>query len=148
MIAVGENGIKNKIVFTDGQKNAYNISKVIEISFDNETDLSNVRSFIYGREANGISTEDTQLFKIHTRTDVSFGTFKGKLEKNARNHGVQQNGRGSGSADEKGTESRVKHSLRENATDSEGRKLSKKQLEVFKDSKVVDENGNLLVVYI
>lgn len=41
----------------------------------------------------------------------------------------------------------IKHSLRENATDSEGRKLSKKQLEFFKDSKVVDENGNLLVVY-
>lgn len=48
---------------------------------------------------------------------------------------------------EKSTESDIKYSLRENATDSEGRKLSKKQLEFFKDSKVVDENGNLLVVY-
>lgn len=43
--------------------------------------------------------------------------------------------------------SKFRYSLRENATDSEGRKLSKKQLEFFKDSKVVDENGNLLVVY-
>lgn len=41
----------------------------------------------------------------------------------------------------------IKHSLRENATDSQGRKLSKKQLEFFKDSKVVDKDGNLLVVY-
>lgn len=41
----------------------------------------------------------------------------------------------------------IRFSLRENATDSEGRKLSKKQLEFFKNSKVVDENGNLLVVY-
>ena len=43
--------------------------------------------------------------------------------------------------------SKFRYSLRENATDSEGRKLSKKQVEFFKDSKVVDENGNLLVVY-
>lgn len=41
----------------------------------------------------------------------------------------------------------IRYSLRENATDSEGRKLSKKQLEFFKDSKVVDKDGNLLVVY-
>lgn len=41
----------------------------------------------------------------------------------------------------------IRFSLRENATDSEGRKLSKKQLEFFKDSKVVDKDGNLLVVY-
>lgn len=32
-------------------------------------------------------------------------------------------------------------------TDSEGRKLTKQQKEFFKDSKVVDESGNLLVVY-
>ena len=32
-------------------------------------------------------------------------------------------------------------------TDSEGNKLTKEQQEFFKDSKVRDENGNLLVVY-
>ena len=31
--------------------------------------------------------------------------------------------------------------------DSEGRELTKEQAEYFKDSKVRDENGNLLVVY-
>lgn len=41
----------------------------------------------------------------------------------------------------------IKHSLRENATDSQGRTLSQEQAEFFKDSKVRDENGNLLVVY-
>lgn len=37
----------------------------------------------------------------------------------------------------------VKYSL----TDSDGRQLSKEQSEYFKDSKVVDENGNLLKLY-
>lgn len=38
----------------------------------------------------------------------------------------------------------VKYSI---STDSEGRQLSKSQAEYFKDSKVKDENGNLLVMY-
>lgn len=41
----------------------------------------------------------------------------------------------------------IRFSLRENATDSQGRTLSQEQAEFFKDSKVRDENGNLLVVY-
>lgn len=40
-------------------------------------------------------------------------------------------------------DSKVKYSL----TDSDGRQLSKEQSEYFKDSKVVDENGNLKVMY-
>ena len=32
-------------------------------------------------------------------------------------------------------------------TDNKGRKLSQQQQEYFKDSKVRDENGNLLTVY-
>ena len=38
----------------------------------------------------------------------------------------------------------VKYSI---STDSEGKQLSKEQSEYFKDSKVVDENGNLKVMY-
>ena len=53
------------------------------------------------------------------------------------NNSIRQNS-------EKSTESDIKYSLRE---DSEGRKLSKEQVEFFKNSKVVDESGNLLVVY-
>lgn len=41
-------------------------------------------------------------------------------------------------------QSGAKYSL---ATDSEGRQLSAEQREYFRDSKVVDESGNLLVVY-
>lgn len=53
------------------------------------------------------------------------------------NNSIRQNS-------EKSTESDIKYSLRE---DSEGRKLSKKQAEFFRNSKVVDKDGNLLVVY-
>lgn len=45
------------------------------------------------------------------------------------------------------TPTNIRYSLRENATDSEGRTLSSKQIEYFKDTKVVDKNGNLLVMY-
>lgn len=41
----------------------------------------------------------------------------------------------------------IETSSKENATDSQGRTLSKQQQEYFKDSKVRDENGNLLEVY-
>lgn len=38
-------------------------------------------------------------------------------------------------------------SMPENTTDNKGRELSKQQQEYFKDSKVRDENGNLMTVY-
>ena len=42
----------------------------------------------------------------------------------------------------------AKHSLSETpTTDNQGRKLSKQQQEFFKDSKAVDEEGNLITVY-
>lgn len=125
MIAVGENGIKNKIVFTDGHRNSYTISKIIEISLDNETDLSIERSIIYESEAVGVSTENTQLFKIHTRTDVPFADFRGKLAQDIRNSDVKQDGRRSGSADENGTDSGIKHSLRESIEDDVIKKYGK-----------------------
>ena len=58
-------------------------------------------------------------------------------ERTTQDHGSRDNKRG--------VEDREKviHSLK----DSTGRKLSKAQQEYFKDSKVRDENGNLLVVY-
>lgn len=77
-----------------------------------------------------IQSKKTVASPSHTaqsrRSDVS-----------ATNNSIRQNS-------EKSTESDIKYSLRE---DSEGRKLSKEQVEFFKDSKVVDKDGNLLVVY-
>lgn len=151
MVAVGENGVLNKVVFTDGGQESYSVDKVIEIYSDNETDLSVAREIIYERENAGVSTEDSSIFKIHFGDDVDFFEFSRKLKENARNSNVKRDGRRSGAETENRTGNRtgneVKYSLRENATDSEGRSLSPKQIEYFKDTKVVDENGNLLVVY-
>ena len=41
----------------------------------------------------------------------------------------------------------IRYSLSENKKDNQGRLLSKEQQEYFKDSKVRDENGNLLTMY-
>lgn len=48
-------------------------------------------------------------------------------------------------AQERGGDRAERFSLK--PTDSQGRELTQEQLEFFKDSKVVDEDGNLLVVY-
>lgn len=43
--------------------------------------------------------------------------------------------------------SKFRYSLRENATDSNGRELTDRQVAYFQDSKVRDKDGNLLVMY-
>ncbi len=147
MVAVGENGVLNKIVFTDGGQEAYSVEKVIEIDFDNETDLDYTRSDIYHAESIGIRAENSDLFKVHYGSNYAFDDFQRTRARNSRNNLIEQDGRRSGAEAENRTGNEVKHSLRENATDSEGRTLSPKQIEYFKDTKVVDKNGNLLVMY-
>ncbi len=93
MIAVGENGIKNKIVFTDGQNNAYTISKVIEIALDDETDLADARSNIYYAENVGIRTENKDVLEVHYAGDYGFDDFKNQYSKDAPNRAVKQDRR-------------------------------------------------------
>ena len=57
MVPVGEEGVLNKIVFTDGNYNAYSIDIVVKINLDNETDLSIERGIIYASERKGIYTK-------------------------------------------------------------------------------------------
>lgn len=47
----------------------------------------------------------------------------------------------------KGKGNAIKYSMQDTTTDSEGNKLTKEQQEYFKDSKVRDDNGDLLVVH-
>lgn len=73
----------------------------------------------------------------------------GNTGKLGQNGGIYKNQHGSnrnGSLEESTRDSRIKHSLRGDV-DSQGHHLSKEQIEYFKDSKVVNENGNLLVVH-
>lgn len=84
-----------------------------------------------------IRKQNNNTDKNETIVPQKVATQSRRSDVSATNNSIRQNS-------EKSTESDIKYSLRE---DSEGRKLSKEQLEFFKDSKIVDENGNLLVVY-
>ena len=70
MIEVGENGVLNKIVFTDGKYNKFSIEKVIVIDLDNETELANKIGDIYVRENIGIFTKNEESVTVYNREDA------------------------------------------------------------------------------
>ncbi len=92
MIPVGENGVLNKIVFTDGKQNAYSIDTVIEIDLDNETDLSIERSIIYASERKGIYAKTDGIVQVNYAKDFNFGDFKRKLTENSQYSNREQDG--------------------------------------------------------
>ncbi len=92
MIPVGENGVLNKIVFTDGKRNSYSINQIIDINCNNETDLTDIRGFIYERERYAIQTEDSQLFEVYYSKDFRYNDFVTKIQRDTRNSSKQQNG--------------------------------------------------------
>ena len=53
MIAVGENGLQNVIIFASGSLANTKISKVIRINLDNNTDISDLRRVINEKERFG-----------------------------------------------------------------------------------------------
>ena len=135
MIPVGEKGILNKIIFTDGKKGGYSINSIIEIACNNETDLTDIRGVIYAGEKHGIHTENSELFKIYYGKDYRYNDFITKLQSSSQDSNGEQDGARSSR--------KIKFSLK----DSDGNELSPEQQEYFKNSKVVDKDGNLLVVY-
>jgi len=137
MIPVGENGIENKIVYTDGDWESPFIEKVVEIKLTDEISLDIVRGFIY--ESKGI---------------IDYNYFEGLLENydaETFQYGTQRNGSESSEANNTrlgngaGTSDEIRRSRR--IIDSDGVLLTEEQAEYFKDSKIRDENGNLLVLY-
>lgn len=135
MIPVGENGVLNKIVFTDGNYERYSIDTIIEINSKDENTLSIERENIYVGEYKGIQTQTNELLKVHYSKNYRFSEFRAESESNLRNSNGKQDGTRS--------DGKTKYSIK----DSNGRTLTKEQQEYFKDSKVRDEDGNLLVVY-
>lgn len=93
MIPVGEKGIYNKIVFTDGKYDSFSIDTVIEINLDNETDLDDTRRFLYEQARNDIPTENSDLFKVNYSKDFKFNDFKKEVLENKRNSGIERDGR-------------------------------------------------------
>ncbi len=70
MIAVGVDGVNNKIVFCDGTIDNPSIYRVLEIDAHEETTLSEKRNEIYAFERQGIQQKAGGIFKVHTRSDV------------------------------------------------------------------------------
>ncbi len=92
MLPVGEKGVLNKIVFTDGKRNAYSINTVVEIALDNETDLSIERENIYERESKGIQTETNGLLKVHYSKAYRFSKFKRNVVESLQDSNGKQDG--------------------------------------------------------
>lgn len=135
MIPVGKNQVYNKVVFTNGKQSSYSVDYIVEIHCKKESNLDNALGLLYEQEKNGIPTKTTNLFKIHYSKDFRFSDFRASLGKSSENSGRKQDGARS--------DREVKFSIK----DSAGTSLSLSQREFFKDSKILDENGNLLVMY-
>ncbi len=135
------------------------------ISLYNESDLDINRRKIYESEWRGVQQETEDIFRRYDSVDYVINNPKNIQEGRRNNTGNGQFGRGSGSETERTTGD---HSAEDGTTeitnndgatetespkfsigkkDSQGNTLSEKQREYFKNSKVVDENGNLLVMY-
>ena len=81
MIPVGKmhgvnEGVKNKIVFAKGTMSYPEITRIVEIDADNETDLVKIRSELYGAEREGIRSKDSGIFKIHASTDYGYKSYQ------------------------------------------------------------------------
>ncbi len=92
MIPVGENGVLNKIVFTDGNYERYSIDTIIEINSKDENTLSKERENIYVSEYKGIQTQTNELLKVHYAKNYRFSEFRAESESNLRNSNGKQDG--------------------------------------------------------
>lgn len=98
IIPVGEDGVLNKLVFTNGKMNNPLIFKVVEINVKNETVLSDIRSEVYENERNGnsISQEDIGLFAVHVKNAYPYEQYRRAGSREAQNRNGERNrGRGS-----------------------------------------------------
>lgn len=164
MFAVGVDGVNSTLVISNGDYLNPSIEKVYYIDLNNETDIEDLRSEIYEREKSGrtlastitenyFEDEPVELYRLE-----DFSNYKElrqkyereQSERNYRNYSELQNGKRSN------TKTEIRFDVEEkvpddgaffSTTDNQGRELTKKQQEYFKDSKVRDENGNLLTVY-
>ena len=81
MISVGamhgdKEGVKNKIVFAKGTMAYPKITRIIEIDADNETDLTKIRSELYGAERQGIRSQNSGIFKVYSSTDYGYQSYQ------------------------------------------------------------------------
>lgn len=152
--------IENKIIISNGKFQTPSINGIVEFAKYSQL-ISQARDYFYEQITNGRTIQESIEFinrvcqeevatlygyddsRSHRQLDKqrqdvgNDNTSNGTIENRARN--AEQTRRNVNKKNEQ-------YSLR-STTDSEGRTLSPNQLQFFKDSKVVDSNGNLLVVY-
>ena len=143
MIPVGEDGILNIIVFTNGEYLNPNVSKVITIDINNETELAERRDEVYlsERVGNRVWEENPKLFKVNFSINSSFEQYeRNQREKTTNNNGVENRTRDSNWSKEiRERKSTIK--------DNKGNYISVGQEDYFYDTVVRDEKGRIKVIY-
>lgn len=134
-------GTENVLVFAEDKIDNLVINSIIRIYEYDEAILEKVRGYIYGLEHRGIHVESRKAFTRYDGSDFADGYYRRNSE-----HSGHNNVNGVGSGNSAKTQTTQKEGVKD-GKDSNGRELTKAQQEYFKDSKVRDENGNLLVVY-
>lgn len=138
--------IGNKLIYTDGYYDSPTIYQVITFDTNNETILGDARGFIYDAEETG--AEQDSAFEI---IEIVYGEAFARTASYEDSRAYErENGRGEGT-DSSETNRRSQKDVGDTTSyslkDSEGNTLTEVQAEYFKDSKVRDDNGNLLVMY-
>ena len=84
MIAVGDDA-KNKVVYMNGTITEPIITRVLQIYEFNETDLSEIRRFVYEIERAGFEQQTADVFERYNASDFgNYDAFKKRFSKGAR----------------------------------------------------------------
>lgn len=149
---VGESfGVDNVLVFAKGTYQNPNITKIIKIDLADETSIDYVRRFIYDNETranNQTSNALKDIFGEELISELSARDFPSYQELKRQGNDSRKNNSSNGQVrrgDNSSSKNNIKYALPE--IDSKGNTLTTAQREYFKDSKVVDEKGQLLPVY-
>lgn len=122
--------LKQKDVLKFTKKEGIDGSGLFELNYYASEHNINVAKAIQELGFDGIISKGTDIYG--NNTDIEYVVYKSNQVKNTTNLNP--------------TKSRdIRYAISE--VDSNGKKLSEQQRNYFKDSKVVDENGNLLAVY-
>ena len=146
MIAVydesGASEIADVIVFAKGTIESPVVTKIIQIYEYDGKKLDKYRRYLYDLGRRGIQPEVGEFFELYRNTDftnnVKISKSDGENDRYSEQFGTY--GRTSSTT----TEGNIGKASRE--LDSLGNELTNEQIEYFKNSKVRDANGNLLVV--
>ena len=138
-------GINNTLVFAKGTFDNPVISCIIKILKDSETEIDEIRRYIYGLERRGIQPQTGEDFVRYNASDFRHYRYEQHTESRYEANYGERHSRSR--KENTGTVEERKVGKKYSIKDSDGNTLSKEQQEYFKDSKVRDENGNLLVMY-